>query len=111
MTDIDATERFRTMLDERGVSHVDHGCNTAWTIDGKSYAALEQNDGLLSVAPLTPEQAIAATLGNPEIVRCKDCKHATRDGECMRYDEWHDDRWYAIEPDGFCKWGERKADK
>ena len=65
MTDSNATELLRKILDERGVSHVDHGCNTAWTVDGESYSALERNNGSLSVAPLTPEQAIAATPSKP----------------------------------------------
>jgi len=67
MTDSNATELLRKILDERGVSHVDHGCNTAWTVDGESYSALERNNGSLSVAPLTPEQAIAATLGSESV--------------------------------------------
>ena len=60
---------------------------------------------------------------NGEIVRCRDCKH-------VKYDpEWQPDRRFKpvdlwtchaewcegfegdhpqVEPDGFCKWGERK---
>lgn len=58
-----------------------------------------------------------------EIVRCRDCKHVKHDPE------WQPDRRFkpvdmwtchaewcegfegdhpAVEPDGFCKWGERK---
>lgn len=45
------------------------------------------------------------------VVRCMDCKHLYENKvfgchECMR-----DDELYVrpkVEPDGFCKWGERK---
>lgn len=40
-----------------------------------------------------------------EIVRCRDCKH-------YKHSSWHRCDLYSIahevEPDGFCKWGERK---
>lgn len=45
-----------------------------------------------------------------EIVRCRDCKHAsphpTLAGmlDCLRFVAWS----YVVEPDGFCKWGERR---
>ena len=45
-----------------------------------------------------------AKLGE-RVVRCRDCKHYT-------YSSWHRCDLYSIahevEPDGFCKWGERK---
>lgn len=47
---------------------------------------------------------------NQEIVRCRDCRHyhATYNG-CDEFgDIWHDE-YAKVEPDGFCKWGERKA--
>ena len=42
-----------------------------------------------------------------EVVRCRDCKYEQH-GYCSRPDEWFDDVWFAIEPDGFCAWGERR---
>ena len=49
-----------------------------------------------------------------EIVRCRDCAHARRDGwECMRrVGDPDDDADLAapVRPDGFCKWGERGED-
>ena len=44
---------------------------------------------------------------NQEIVRCRDCRFRCLD-ECTRIDEGFKDYWFAIEPDGFCKWGERE---
>ena len=42
----------------------------------------------------------------PVIVRCRDCRFRCLD-ECTRIDEGFKDYWFAIEPDGFCAWGER----
>lgn len=42
-----------------------------------------------------------------EVVRCRDCRFEMI-GECSRPDEWVDELWFSVEPDGFCKWGERK---
>ena len=42
------------------------------------------------------------------IVRCKDCKYMTRDmriNYCIRPAEFHE---FAVNPDGFCSWGERR---
>ena len=42
------------------------------------------------------------------IVRCRDCKYGIDGGEyCAENcaDSWD---WRNVEPDGFCKWGERK---
>ena len=65
---------------------------------------------------------IAATLGNPEIVRCRDCEHynphgvptCQRNRECVtgydingEYGKWYDGEFY-VEPDGFCAWAECK---
>ena len=66
MSDKSATERLREMLDERGVAHSDHYLSTTWR-DGHGILHLAGEpmaDGLLVVDMLTPEQAIAATLGN-----------------------------------------------
>ena len=61
-----ATERLREMLDERGVAHSDHYLSTTWR-DGHGILHLAGEpmaDGSLVVDMLTPEQAIAATLGS-----------------------------------------------
>lgn len=43
-----------------------------------------------------------------KVVRCRDCKFRCF-GECTRIDEGFKDYWFAINPDGFCAWGERKV--
>lgn len=66
-----ATERLREMLDERGVAHSDHYLSTTWR-DGHGILHLAGEpmaDGSLVVDMLTPEQAIAATLGNSRAER------------------------------------------
>lgn len=69
-----ATERLREMLDEHGVAHSDHYLSTTWR-DGHGILHLAGEpmaDGSLVVDMLTPEQAIAATLGNSRAERtCK----------------------------------------
>ena len=128
-----ATERIRAMLDERGVEWTvpDESWNqdsiTYWKVGSIKWVAFEsENDTLWlncnSVTDLTPEQAIAATLGATDakptqvessgtchdlvhVVRCRDCKH------CMSY--WKSDycdyfSHVTNDPDGFCAWGERK---
>lgn len=60
-----ATEELRRLLDERGVAHSDHYLSTTWR-DGHGILHLAGEpmaDGSLVVDMLTPEQAIAATLG------------------------------------------------
>lgn len=63
-----ATERIRAMLDERGVEHYDGTNGTLWGKDASGYrfSADELTSGRMSVHMWceTPEQAIAATLGN-----------------------------------------------
>ena len=61
-----ATKQLREMLDERGVAHSDHYLSTTWR-DGHGILHLAGEpmaDGSLVVDMLTPEQAIAATLGS-----------------------------------------------
>lgn len=43
-----------------------------------------------------------------EIVRCRDCKHFMNGDLCKLQDEWNEFHWLEVEPDGFCKWGERR---
>ena len=59
-----ATEELRRMLDERGLSHPTHYLYTSWSVGSKLYVAMDNLDGTLTVDNLTPEQAIAATLGS-----------------------------------------------
>ena len=54
------------------------------------------------------DSAIFLRYFREEIVRCKDCKYRSaglpKDMECYRLGEY---REFPVEPDGFCKWGER----
>lgn len=53
-----------------------------------------------------------------EVVRCRDCKHATDDGYgCKLFSHYERGAYYQwedvpaeVEPNGFCKWGERRTD-
>lgn len=140
-----ATERLRALLDERGVEWEDmsirpYACTSWRDPDGEPCTALEGADdipdGKLSAqALLTPEQAIAATLGScncsnsgrtsdsdataerrgdaVEVVRCRDCEHY-REHEWIIVTDvsdvchfWHGEPT-KVAPDGFCAWGERK---
>ena len=60
-----ATERLRKLLTERGVEWTASGTDTCWTsADGYPMRAWDTTNGThMRVADLTPEQAIAATLG------------------------------------------------
>ena len=64
---------------------------------------LEKAEGLRKLEAI--EQAIAATLGNTEIVRCRDCRYNAKDtdGICYRFDHEH-----FNQPDCYCAWGEPK---
>lgn len=46
------------------------------------------------------------------IVRCRDCKHydphPTDDGVCFLPDGNGGFAYWEVEPDGYCKWGERR---
>lgn len=58
------TDELRRLLDERGVEYKRHYLNTLWYAGTKLYMATDNMDGTLTVDNLTPEQAIAATLGS-----------------------------------------------
>lgn len=75
------------------------------------------------IIPVLPgSQAAMAFEEYSELVRCRDCKYldtpdwdevlAAQYGEppasCMRPDGNGDYMRFEVEPDGFCKWGERK---
>lgn len=84
-----ATDELRRMLDERGVEWTDGGMfhRTHWVIDGIHYVAFEQSGKLYlqsSMGPLTPEQAIAATLGNEGVARSNDGVAELGAGTCRR---------------------------
>lgn len=106
MTDNRTTEMLRKLLEERGLSCQTHYLHASWRVGQKLYGAVDNLDGTLTVDNLTPEQAIAATLGNHEIVRCRDCAHYTDDE--MEYYHYCGNWCEQVEPDGFCAWGERK---
>ena len=60
--------------------------------------------------PVMKSEHVAVDL--PEIVRCRDCKHFYEEpvGEIGACDLGLEDTglYSIVEPDGFCKWGERK---
>ena len=64
MTDNRTTELLRKLLDKHGLSYQTHYLHTSWHVGPKLYKAVDNLDGTLTVGSLTPEQAIAATLGN-----------------------------------------------
>ena len=114
-----ATDELRRMLDERGVEWADGDAShtTEWTnANGQKCSAMYWKPTLtVLISGCTPEQAIAATLGNelnpdglPVIARCRDCKFSVDNGKyCAEgcADSWD---WRNVEPDGFCAWGERR---
>ena len=132
-----ATERLRALLDERGVEYrLDNGTAT-WYVDGVMYNAWGRDNERLtmSVCHLTPEQAIAATLGScncsnsertsdsdataerrgdaVEVVRCRDCACFSVDDSDHDYRTgWWCKRWYTdmVMPDGFCAWACRRTE-
>lgn len=58
-----ATDELRRMLDERGVEYVPNMFGITWGYYSDAHTAAESMEGTLIVTGLTPEQAIAATLG------------------------------------------------
>lgn len=98
MTDNRTTERLMAMLEERGVSFQTHYLHVSWCVGSKLYEAVDNLDGTLTVSSLTPEQAIAATLGSgtltAEQVREAIERHSLSYGELGRY--FHDLSWQAI---------------
>ena len=63
MTDNRTTELCK-LLDECGEHYVHDGCCVTWSYYSDPHTATESMDGTLIVTGLTPEQAIAATLGS-----------------------------------------------
>ena len=66
MSDNRTTELLCKLLDERGLSYQTHYLHTSWRVGPRLYGAVDNLDGTLTVDNLTPEQAIAATLGRPK---------------------------------------------
>ena len=64
MTDNRTTELLHKLLEERGLSCQTHYLHASWCVGPKLYEAVDNLDGTLTVGNLTPEQAIAATLGS-----------------------------------------------
>lgn len=119
MSDKTATERLRALLDERGVEYTDRDMFGKHVFHwGEPLHGAMFTDGgewtELVVESATPEQAIAATLGDSdaaEVVRCRDCACFSVDDSDHDYRTgWWCKRWYTdmVMPDGFCAWGKRK---
>ena len=62
------TKAFRKLLDERDTEYGSNGEETLVRLDGKTYRiwAYDNERLAMSIAYLTPKQAIAATLGRPK---------------------------------------------
>lgn len=80
-----ATDELRRMLDERGVEHTDaedgHTQHTWWS-DGDHEIGVSNSGERLAVYNLTPEQAIAATLGRGECREVMIDRYFRGCGEC-----------------------------
>ena len=100
-----ATDELRRLLDERGVEWEGtdftkptdgHPTNTSLDSENHDAVFIEYTDGsVLRQFDLTPEQAIAATLGNDGVERSKN--GVAEHGTCrMERADWDD---------GTCTWG------
>ena len=80
-----ATDEMRRLLDERGVEWTYADGTVSFADNGRWYHAWAYSDGAMCVSMgyLTPEQAIAATLGNGTcepvekdgVMRCPNCDY------------------------------------
>lgn len=82
MTNNRTTELLCKLLEERGVSCQTDYLHVVWRVGPKLYDAVDNFDGTLTVSNITPEQAIAATLGSEreaELVRAMEdvLRHST----------------------------------
>lgn len=82
MNDKLTIELLCEMLEERGLSCHTHYLHAFWFVGPKLYEAADNLDGTLTVGRLTPEQAIAATLGSEreaKLIRAMEdvLRHAT----------------------------------
>ena len=65
-----------------------------------------------------PSDSSASWRVHEHIVRCRDCKYVTDESYGCKYFSHYEQgasyRWEdvpaEVEPDGFCAWGERRAD-
>lgn len=100
-----ATERLRKLLDERGVEWQDQEGPfpiTAWESNDVIWVAKAYRTGVFSVEtrPVTPEQAIAATLGGqPAKLTAEQVREAIESNswaETSTIREFNDSSWQAI---------------
>ena len=86
-------------IEELNKAHGGMQIVTSWL---SAYAIFDTSE----FPPLMKSQHLAITL--PGIVRCRDCRCFDEETSlCNRlgkFPEWH----ACTEPDGFCKWGERR---
>ena len=105
-----AIEEMLCMLDERGIEYT--------LIPEDMYGSREyikigvteiRTNGCDEIAVyfLTPEQAVNAVQGS-DIVRCRDCKHISRDSYGGMWFCYRPECEIITEPNGFCAWGERR---
>lgn len=93
-----ATEELRRMLDERGVEYRTYGTTdrTWFEVGNISWFVIERENGNLTADAvfLTPEQAIAATLGS---CNCSNSERTTTVDETDRISiSWQDGRHVTI---------------
>ena len=137
-TKLDTTELLCKLLEERGIEWKDGEAayEIEWnTPDGRHCSAMYWKPTFtVLVSGCTPEQAIAATLGNctlmdvmpsrqhEEIIRCRDCgfSHERELGDLRCHgpltDPWdyYSDKpsdGVKIESSGYCAWGKWKDNK
>lgn len=103
-SDPTATERLRRLLDERGVEWAEYGDGyTLLWHGGREYTVQPNVCNRLIVTNLTPEQAIAATLG-PCSRSCNCTDGGRTNGTCHAegfddgVDEGMDGEWYSYSP-------------
>ena len=88
------------------------GCPIADTNEGEDMSNINIVDDFEHGIPMTDENM--AQFGWVKVVRCRDCKHAIDNGKegnadyCGRPDGNGGYLLFGVEPDGYCKWGERK---
>lgn len=75
----------------------------------------EESDALISVRDVLRLISVIQTVDAVEVVRCKDCKHATLtyQGECKYCDFWQEEGGDSLYLDGdfFCAAGERRDEE
>lgn len=105
---MNATDELRRLLDERGVEWQDQEGPfpiTAWESNDVIWVAKAYRTGVFSVEtrPVTPEQAIAATLGHgvsEAVAFCKRIEKAVKAGEPL---ELFGVQYEPVEDEPFCE--------